>query len=477
MYLVVISFQLYFMKSKISTNYDAIIIGVGQAGKPLALALAEAGWKTAIIERKYVGGSCVNYGCTPTKTLLASAEVAHQARRSGVYGIRTGSVEVDYKAVKKRKDELVESSREGIEERLEETKNLTFLRGEAAFTGPKQIEVALSDGGTSQLTAERIFINVGTHPAIPELDGLDKVPYLTAVTMMDLEELPEHLIILGGGYIGLEYSQMFRRFGSKVTLIERGKQLLAREDEDIAQELCGILQEEDIVVHLNTEVTGVHQTASGAISVALKQGNETSKVLGSHLLIAIGTTPNTAALHLDTAGVEVDKKGYIEVNEKLETTQSGIYALGDCKGGPEFTHISYDDYRIVKQNLLEKGHASTSGRMVPYTVFTDPQLGRIGLTEKEAKKKNQTVKIASMPMKKVARAYELSRTNGMLKVLIDPDTDQILGAAMLGMEGGEMMTMIQIAMMGKVPYTELRDGIFAHPTLAESLNNLFQKVE
>lgn len=465
------------MNSKISTNYDAIIIGVGQAGKPLALALAEAGWKTAIIERKYVGGSCVNYGCTPTKTLLASAEAAHQARRSDEYGIRTGSVEVDYKAVKKRKDELVESSREGIEERLEETKNLTFLRGEAAFTGPKQIEVALSDGGTSQLTAERIFINVGTHPAIPELDGLDKVPYLTAVTMMDLEEIPDHLIILGGGYIGLEFGQMFRRFGSKVTLIERGKQLLAREDEDIAEELCGVLQEEDIAIHLNTEVTGVHQTPSGAISVALKKGNDTSKVLGSHLLIAIGTTPNTAALHLDTAGVEVDKKGYIEVNEKLETTQSGIYALGDCKGGPEFTHISYDDYRIVKQNLLEKGHASTTGRMVPYTVFTDPQLGRIGLTEKEAKKKIQTVKIASMPMKKVARAYELSRTQGTLKVLIDPKTDQILGAAMLGMEGGEMMTMLQIAMMGKVPYTQLRDGIFAHPTLAESLNNLFQTVK
>lgn len=465
------------MNSKISTNYDAIIIGVGQAGKPLALALAEAGWKTAIIERKYVGGSCVNYGCTPTKTLLASAEAAHQARRSDEYGIRTGSVEVDYKAVKKRKDELVESSREGIEERLEETKNLTFLRGEAAFTGPKQIEVALSDGGTSQLTAERIFINVGTHPAIPELDGLDKVPYLTAVTMMDLEEIPDHLIILGGGYIGLEFGQMFRRFGSKVTLIERGKQLLAREDEDIAEELCGVLQEEDIAIHLNTEVTGVHQTPSGAISVALKKGNDTSKVLGSHLLIAIGTTPNTAALHLDTAGVEVDKKGYIEVNEKLETTQSGIYALGDCKGGPEFTHISYDDYRIVKQNLLEKGKATTEGRRVPYTVFTDPQLGRIGLTEKEAKKRNQAVKIASMPMKKVARAYELSRTQGTLKVLIDPKTDQILGAAMLGMEGGEMMTMLQIAMMGKVPYTQLRDGIFAHPTLAESLNNLFQTVK
>ena len=321
------------MNSKISTNYDAIIIGVGQAGKPLALALAEAGWKTAIIERKYVGGSCVNYGCTPTKTLLASAEVAHQARRSDEYGIRTGSVEVDYKAVKKRKDELVESSREGIEERLEETKNLTFLRGEAAFTGPKQIEVALSDGGTSQLTAERIFINVGTHPAIPELDGLDKVPYLTAVTMMDLEEIPDHLIILGGGYIGLEFGQMFRRFGSKVTLIERGKQLLAREDEDIAEELCGVLQEEDIAIHLNTEVTGVHQTPSGAISVALKKGNDTSKVLGSHLLIAIGTTPNTAALHLDAAGVEVDKKGYIEVNEKLETTNPAFTRWGIAKAG------------------------------------------------------------------------------------------------------------------------------------------------
>ncbi len=465
------------MKSKTSTNYDAIIIGVGQAGKPLALDLAAAGWKTAIIERKYVGGSCVNYGCTPTKTLLASAEVAHQARRAQEYGIHTGTVEVDYKAVKKRKDELVESSREGIEKTLEQTKNITLIQGEASFTGPNQIKVSHSEGGSTQLTADRIFINTGTHPTLPELDGLDEVPYLTAVTIMDLEELPEHLIILGGGYIGLEFSQMFRRFGSKVTLIERGSQLLDREDEDIAQELTKILEEEAIDIQLTTEVTGVHQTESGNLSVALKKGNKTSKVLGSHLLIAIGTTPNTAALHVDAAGVAVDEEGYIKVNDQLETTQSGIYALGDCKGGPEFTHISYDDYRVVKQNLLEKGKASIAGRMVPYTVFTDPQLGRIGLSEKEAKKQNKAVKIASMPMKKVARAYEMSRTNGLLKVLIDPDTDQILGAAMLGMEGGEMMAMLQIAMMGQVPYTQLRDGVLAHPTLAESLNNLFQKVE
>jgi pyruvate/2-oxoglutarate dehydrogenase complex dihydrolipoamide dehydrogenase (E3) component len=465
------------MKSKTSTNYDAIIIGVGQAGKPLALGLAAAGWKTAIIERKYVGGSCVNYGCTPTKTLLASAEVAHQARRSQEYGIHTGTVDVDYKAVKKRKDDLVKSSREGIAKKLEETQNITLIRGEASFTGPNQIEVTLSEGGSTLLTAERIFINTGTHPTLPELDGLGEVPYLTAVTIMDLEELPEHLIILGGGYIGLEFSQMFRRFGSKVTLIEQGSQLLDREDEDIAQELTKILEEEAIDIQLTTEVTGVHQTESGNLSVALKKGNKTSKVLGSHLLIAIGTTPNTAALHLDAAGIAVDEEGYIKVNDQLETTQSGIYALGDCKGGPEFTHIAYDDYRVVRQNLLEKGKASIAGRMAPYTVFTDPQLGRIGLSEKEAKKKNQAVKIASMPMKKVARAYEMSRTNGLLKVLIDPDTDQILGAAMLGMEGGEMMSMLQIAMMGQVPYTQLRDGVLAHPTLAESLNNLFQTVE
>lgn len=465
------------MTSKISKNYDAIIIGVGQAGKPLALDLAEAGWKVAIIERKYVGGSCVNYGCTPTKTLLASAEVAYQARRSQEYGIHTGTVEVDYKAVKKRKDDLVESSREGIVERLEATKNITFIRGEAAFAGPKQVEVTLSDGGSTQLTADYIFINTGTHPALPELDGLDKVPYLTSVTMMDLEEVPDHLIILGGGYIGLEFSQMFRRFGSKVTIIEQGTQLLAREDKDIAQELTKILEEEGIDIQLSTEVKGVHRTESGNLSVALKQGNKTSKVLGSHLLVAIGTMPNTAALNLEAAGVAVDEKGYIKVNDQLETNQSAIFALGDIKGGPEFTHISYDDYRVVKQNLLEKGNASIKGRMIPYTVFTDPQLGRIGLTEKEAKKQKKAVKIASMPMKKVARAYELGRTNGLLKVLIDPHSDQILGAAMLGMEGGEMMAMLQIAMLGKVPYTQLRDGVFAHPTLAESLNNLFQIVE
>ena len=465
------------MHSEISKKYDAIIIGVGQAGKPLALDLAEAGWKTAIIERKHVGGSCVNYGCTPTKTLLASAEIAHQARRSADYGIQTGFVTVDYSAVKKRKDDLIESSRESITKKLETTENITFIRGEAAFTGPNHIEVALSEGGSVQLIADHIFINAGTHPALPDLDGLNQVPYLTAVTMMDLEVLPEHLIILGGGYIALEFGQMFRRFGSKVTILEKGKQLLSREDEDIAYELADILQEEGIKVQLGTSVTGVHQTDSGAISVALQHDHATSKVLGSHLLVAIGTSPNTATLHLDAAGIEMDPKGYIQVNDRLETTQPGVYALGDIKGGPEFTHISYDDYRIVKQNLLEKGNASTAGRRVPYTVFTDPQLGRIGMSEKEAKKNNQPVKIASMPMYKVARAYEMGRTQGFLKVLIDPETDQILGAALLGMEGGEMMAMLQIAMMGKVPYTQLRDGVFAHPTLAESFNNLFQTVE
>jgi pyruvate/2-oxoglutarate dehydrogenase complex dihydrolipoamide dehydrogenase (E3) component len=294
---------------------------------------------------------------------------------------------------------------------------------------------------------------------------------------MDLEELPRHLMIVGGGYIGLEFGQMFSRFGSKVSILEHGSQLLSREDEDIAEEIASILQEEGIDILCNTQVTRVSGHASGGIELTVEKDGKPDKLNGSHLLVAVGTTPNTKTLNLEAAGVKTDKKGYIVVNDKLETSQPGIYALGDIKGGPEFTHISYDDYRIVEKNVFGEGGASTDGRMVPYTVFTEPQLGRIGLNEKEAIKKGLAIKIVSFPMKSVARAIETGQTHGMMKVIIDAKSDQILGAAILGKEGGEMMSMIQIAMMGNLPYTRLRDAIFAHPTLAESLNSIFSKVE
>ena len=453
-------------------QFDAIIIGVGQSGKPLAVDLAGAGWKTAIIERHYVGGSCINYGCTPTKTLLASAKLAHQAWQSSQYGVETGDVQVDFKAVIDRKNEVVEQFREGIEDKLTSTKNLTFIEGEAQFSGPKQVTVSGADGERI-LTAKHIIINTGTHPAQPDLSGLDNVDWYTSTTLMDATELPKHLIILGGGYIGVEFSQMFRRFGSEVTIVQRGKQLLDREDADIADALTEVLTDEGITVHCNTTAEQVQQSKSGAIELTVKTGDATQTITGTHLLIAVGTAPNTDALNLTAADIKTNEKKFVQVNERLETNQPGIYATGDVNGGPAFTHISYDDYRILRDNLLHKDNKTTTGRPVPYTVFTDPQLGRIGLNETQANEQKKNIKMATMPMSSVARAIEVGETNGLMKVVIDADTDQILGASILGIEGGEIMSMLQIAMMGKLTTQQLKEAIFAHPTLAESLNNLF----
>ncbi len=458
-------------------HFDALIIGVGQAGKPLSVALAKKGWRTGIIERSHVGGSCINYGCTPTKTMLASAQMAFDARRATEYGIDVADVRVDFKAVIDRKNKIVEQFRQGIEEALSGTENLTLIDGEARFVGPKQIAVAMPDESERRLSADHIFINCGTHPAKPDVPGLDTVPWLTSTALMDATELPKHLLILGGGYIGVEFSQMFRRFGSEVTIIERGPQLLAREDRDISDVLTKVLTDEGIRVMTNTTVEQVGTGPDGGVRLQLKTDDGSVDVTGTHLLVVIGTTPNTASLNLEATGVATNEDGFIQVNDRLETSQPGIYALGDIKGGPAFTHISYDDYRIVNQNLLEGGNASITDRPVPYTVFTDPQLGRIGLSEQEARKQGKSIKVVTMPMTHVARAIETNRTEGLMKVVIDGKTDQLLGAAILGMEGGEVMTMIQIAMMGNVTYPRLRDAIFAHPTLAESLNNLFSKVE
>ncbi len=465
------------MTSQTPERFDAIIIGVGQAGKPLAQAFAKAGRSVAIIERNYVGGSCINYGCTPTKTLLASAQTAHQARHARDYGIDAGNVRVDFPAVIARKNRLVEQFRSGIEQSFDKTEYLTLIHGEARFTSPKQVAVPPPDGPERLLTADLIFINCGTHPAKPDIPGLDSVHWLTSTTIMDITTLPEHLLIVGGGYIGVEFSQMFRRFGSKVTILIRAGQLLEREDPDIANALADVLIGEGIDIQYHTTVEQVAATQTGGVAISLKMGDKTTQLTGSHLLVAVGTTPNSEALNLSAAGVETDEKGFVKVNDRLETARPGIYALGDIKGGPAFTHISYDDFRIVRQNLLENGDASIANRPVPYTVFTEPQLGRIGLNEQQAREQGKAVKIATMPMSYVARAIETDHTEGVMKVLVDAETDQILGASILGIEGGELMTMIQIAMMGKLPYQTLRDATFAHPTLAESLNNLFSTLD
>lgn len=443
---------------------DAIILGSGQAGNPLAAALATAGKKTALIESKHVGGTCVNEGCTPTKTMVASARVAYLMRRAGDYGVITGGVSVDMAKVRERKRAIVESFRSGNEKRLESAENIELIRGEGRFTGPKTVAV-----NGRELTAKWIFVDTGLRSAIPNIEGIGDVAFLDNASVMELGEVPEHLLVLGGGYVGLEFGQMFRRFGSRVTLIHRGGQLLDTEDVDIAAEVKKILEEDGIEVLLNAKT----KRASGAVELAVEVDGATRTVKGSHLLVATGRVPNTEALHLEAAGIAVDERGFVLVDEYLETNVKGVYALGDVKGGPAFTHISYDDYRIVKANILDGARRTTQGRLVPYTLFTDPQLGRVGLTETEARRQGRKIRVAKMPMTYVARALETDETRGVMKIVVDAESEQILGAAVLGIEGGEIMSQIEIAMMGGLKYTELKDATLAHPTLAEALNNIF----
>jgi pyruvate/2-oxoglutarate dehydrogenase complex dihydrolipoamide dehydrogenase (E3) component len=458
-------------------HYDAVVIGSGQGGKPLADALARAGRKIAIIERGDVGGTCVNVGCTPTKTMIASARTAYVDRRSADYGVHNGPVSVEMTEVRQRKRDIVNTFRDGVRQGIESTKGLDLLLGEAHFTGPKELEVNLNDGETVRLTADNIFINVGARPEDPPIEGLDSVPTLDSTSIMELDEVPEHLLVLGGGYVGLEFTQMFRRFGSEVTIVQRGEQLLAREDEDVADKVAEVLRGDGIEVLLGTEASSVEQAEDGGIQLTLDTPDGERTLSGSHLLVAIGRPPNSDSLSLDAAGVQADKRGFIEVNERLETNVQGVYALGDVKGGPAFTHISYDDFRIINTNLLEGGDASIADRLVSYTVFIDPDLGRVGMSEREAREQSRNVTVAKMPMTHVARALEVDETRGMMKAVVDADTSRILGCAILGIEGGEIMSMIQIAMMGDLPYTSLRDAPFAHPTLAESLNKLFATID
>lgn len=452
-------------------SYDAILIGSGQGGNPLAGALAAAGKKTALIERQDVGGTCINRGCTPTKTMVASARVAYLGRRGADYGVDVGNVAIDLGRVRERKRAIVSSFRGGGEKRLENA-HVELIRGEASFIGPQQIRVALRSGGERRLTAPQIFINTGTRSAVPPIEGLDTVSYLDNERIMELDQVPEHLVILGGGYIGIEFCQMFRRFGSKVTVIQSGPQLLKGEDQDVAGEVLNILRQDGIEVLLNARAQKIKQSG-GVIAVTVAAAGQTLTIEGSHLLVGTGRVPNTDALNPAAGGIQLDDRGYIQANDRLETSAPGVYVLGDVKGGPQFTHISYDDYRILKANLLDGGKRSVRDRMVPYTVFMDPQLGRVGMTEAAAQKSGRPIRVARMPMTWVARALEVDETRGLMKAIVDAESEEILGAAVLGVEGGEVMTVLQMAMMGGIKFSTLRDAVFAHPTLAESLNNLF----
>jgi len=458
-------------------RYDAILIGAGQANPPLARSLAASGWDVAVVEREHVGGTCINEGCTPSKTMIASARVAHMARRSRDFGVMTGAVSVDLTTVRQRKRDIVESFRKGGHKRLEETEGVDLLMGEGGFTGPKSVEVLMNDGSTRHLTADTIFINTGQRPRVPDLPGLEGVPTLNSTTIMELSKVPEHLLVLGGGYVGVEFAQMFRRFGSQVTIVQRSGQVLTHEDPDMAEKVMEILREDGISILLDTDAVDVDQHGDGSIALGVTAPEGERVLRGSHLLLAVGRVPNTEQLNLGAAGIETHRGGYIKTNPKLETNVPGIYALGDVRGGLAFTHVSYDDSRIVRTNLLQGGDATIDDRVMTYTVFIDPQLGRAGFTEEMARERGYNVRVAKMPMSHVSRALEVDESRGVMKAVVDADTDEILGAAILGLEGGELAAMLLIAMMGGLSYPALRDAMLPHPTLAEALNSLFMTLE
>jgi pyruvate/2-oxoglutarate dehydrogenase complex dihydrolipoamide dehydrogenase (E3) component len=443
-------------------NYDAIIIGTGQSGPALALRLVAAGWKVAIIERKLFGGTCVNTGCTPTKTLVASAYAAHVVRRAADYGVRVeGAVKVDMKAVKARKDAVVALSRDGVEQSLKALEGCTVYEGHGRFVAEKKVAV-----NASELTADRIFINVGARAVIPPIPGLDDVPYLTNSSMMDVDFLPAHLIIIGGSYVGLEFAQAYRRFGSEVTVVEAAPRLIAREDEDVSQAVADFLKEEGIDVRVGSKVIGVEKQGN-SIAVKLDSAGKNSQIVGTHLLVAVGRRPNTDDLGLDKAGIATDTRGYIQVDDQLRTNIAGIWAMGDCNGRGAFTHTSWNDFQIVAANLLDNDRRRVSDRITAYALYTDPPLGRIGMTEAEVRKTGEPALLSTLAMERVSRAKERGETTGFMKILVDRDSKQILGASFLGLAGDEVIHCVLDAMYAKAPYTVIQRAMHVHPTVSE----------
>ena len=455
-----------------TTTYDAIIIGTGQAGPSLAVRLAGTGMKVAIVERKRFGGTCVNNGCIPTKTLVASARAAHIARHASEYGVRIGgSIIVDMKKVKERKDAVVRGSNEGLEKWLKSTEKLMVYEGHARFEDARQVRV-----GDELLEADKIFINVGGRASTPPLPGLDQVGYLNNSTMMDVDFLPEHLIVIGGSYVGLEFAQMYRRFGSEVTIVEMGPRLIQREDEDVSEAVRTILEAEGIKMRLSAECIALENRGDKvAVNVDCSSGDKT--VIGSHALLAVGRVPNTADLGLENAGVALDRRGYIQVDEQLGTNVPGIYALGDCNGRGAFTHTSYNDYEIVAANLLDGDPRRVSDRITAYALYIDPPLGRAGMTETEVRKSGRKALIANRPMVRVGRAVEKGETQGFMKVLVDAETKEILGASLLGIECDEVIHSILDVMYTKAPYTVIQRAMHIHPTVTELIPTMLGELK
>lgn len=451
-------------------HYDAIIIGAGQAGFPLAGRLAEAGWKTALIEKRYLGGTCINDGCSPTKTLVASARAAHLARRGADYGVLTGPITVDMRAVKARKDAIVQGMRGGLETWLHHLANLDVIYGEAKFESDHSVRV-----NGDLLHADTFFINTGARNWAPPIEGLNQVPYLDATALLDLDELPEHLVIIGGSYIGLEFGQAFRRFGSQVTVIEMGSRLISREDPDISDAIKGIIEEAGITVRLGNECLSASQR-DGQIVVGVACENGAPEVVGSHLLVATGRRPNSN-LDLDKAGVSINQRGYIEVNDSLQTNVPHIYALGDVNGKGAFTHTSYNDYEIVVDYLFGSKQRRVSDRIVTYALYIDPPLGRVGMTEQQARASGRPVLMGIKPMRHIARAKERGETQGFIKVLVDAETERFLGAAVLGIGGDEIIHAITDLMYADAPYTVMKNAVHVHPTVTELLPTLLGELQ
>ena len=455
-------------------QFEVLILGSGQGGKLLAWHMAQSGRRTAVVERQWIGGSCPNIACLPSKNEIWSARVAHLVRHAAQFGTETGPVATDMAKVRQRKRDMV--NRE-IDFHLQQykTTGAELIMGTGRFVAPKTLEVRLNDGGTRELAGDQVFLNIGTRAAIPSVPGLEAARPLTHIEALELDYLPPHLIVLGGGYVGLELAQAYRRVGSRATIIQSGPQLLSREDPDVADEMQRILSDEGIQILLAAETLNVRGRSGEEISLTVRTISGEQKIEGSDILVAVGRVPNTAGIGLEEAGVELDGRGYIRVNERLETTAPGVWAMGECAGSPQFTHVSVDDFRIIRDNLAG-GKRSTRDRLVPYCLFTDPQLGHVGLSEGEAQRQGVTARVAKLPMSSVLRTEATDETQGFMKVLVGASDDLILGFTMIGSEAGEVMAAVQTAMLANLPYWRLRDAVLAHPTMAEGLGPLFSNV-
>ena len=458
-------------------HFEALIVGGGKAGKTLAIDLARSGRRVALVERGMIGGSCINVACIPSKAMVTCARTARVVARAEPFGIKAQAWSAELAAVVSYKRAVVAGMVELNWNNLHGALGDNFILGEARFVGPRGVEVRPPDGGEiRQLTADKLFINLGTRPAIPEIPGLTESRPLTSETIQELQQLPGHLLVVGGGYVGLEFGQMFRRLGSRVTILQRGPRLVPAEDDDVSDAIADLFRSDGIDVLCRAQTVAVRGRTGEAVQLRVRQEGQEREIEGTHVLVATGRTPMTRDIGLEEAGVELDERGFIRVNDRLETTAPGTWALGDCAGSPQFTHVSLDDYRVVKANVFSGGNRTTRDRLIPNTVFIDPELGRVGLTEREARRLGRNIRVAKLPTASVPRARTLSETRGFLKAIVDSRSERILGFAMLGPDAGNVTAVVQVAMSGGLPFTALRDGILAHPTMAEGLNLLFANV-